>query len=89
MRDSDRTSTRLPPAAGRTRTTMSSSKPNQNVVSVASIRPAASSVSTSVQPISRTASSARSNAAGGGASSITGCTSGYASRCCAATASPA
>jgi hypothetical protein len=45
-RESDRTFTRRPPSAGLSRMTTSSLKPNQNVVSVASIRPAAGSAAT-------------------------------------------
>ena len=44
-RDTERTSTRLPAPFASTRITTSSLKPNQNVVSVASMRPAAASES--------------------------------------------
>jgi len=56
-RETLRTSTRLPPpASGRTRTTMSSLKPNHRVVAVASMRPAGVSDATISQSRARAAS---------------------------------
>ncbi len=71
-RDTERTSTRVPPPAGVRRITTSSLKPNQNVVSVASMRPAAGSTCTISHPASRAAASARSNAVLAGIGSVTG-----------------
>src|SRR6185369_1272042 len=75
-RDSDRTSTRLPFSCGCTRTTTSSLKPNQKVVSVASMRPPAGSDATRSHPIVRTAASARSKARAGGRFNVSGTISG-------------
>ena len=88
-RESDRTSTRLPLSAGFIRTTTSSLKPYQNVVSVASIRPDVC-VRPDRDPIPSRAPSrapARTPARAGPSASQAE-DPGYASRCCAATVSP-
>ena len=75
-REAERTSMRLPFGAGVTRTTMSSVKPNQRVVSLASRRPSAGAAATMRQPIERAAASARAKAWPGGRASISGAKSG-------------
>ncbi len=59
-RETERRSTRLPDPAAAMRTTTSSLKPNQNVVSVASMRPSAGLPATTSQPSSAAALSAAS-----------------------------
>jgi len=66
----------MPEGSARTRTTMSSLKPNQVVVSVASRRPAAESEATTSQPRARAASIARCMASAGAAFTRAGLMSG-------------
>ncbi len=67
---------RLPEPDGVMRITTSSVKPNQRLLSLASIRPAASSAATIVHPIFRAVSSARLNAAVGGKARVKGTIAG-------------
>ncbi len=75
-RDTERMSIRLPPACSRTRITTSSLKPNQRVVSVASIRPCPGSTATISHPMALAACSAAANASSRGRRTIAGARSG-------------
>ena len=75
-RDFERTSMRLPAPEGAMRTTMSSLKPNQRVVAIASMWPALSSAATISSSMARAAASARANACAGGSASCSGCRPG-------------
>ena len=87
-RETERMSRREPPFCDVMRITMSSLKPYQKVVSVASIRPAFDYAATISQPSSRATASALSKVCGGGMARIAGAMSGYARFCCAATLGP-
>jgi hypothetical protein len=76
MRETERTSMRLPRPLGATRTTTSSRKPNHGVVAVASIRPAPASAAMIVHPAARAAASAFAKAASGASARTTGAMSG-------------
>ena len=67
---------RLPEPDAVMRITMSSVKPNHRLLSLASIRPAASSALTIVHSIRWAVSSARLNAAAGGTARVSGTMSG-------------
>ena len=75
-REAERTSMRLPFGAGLTRTTMSSVKPNQRVVSLASSLPSAGTAATMRQPMARAVVSTRANACSGGSARASGARSG-------------
>ena len=75
-REDERKSMRLPEPDAVTRITMSSVKPNQRLLSLASIRPAASSAATIVHPIRWAVSRALLNAFAGGSERVMGMIAG-------------